>query len=250
MRKILLSSLAAAGTALCSTPEAREWKAPDGTLVRYRWSAPEKTEEGKTYPLVLFLHGAGERGNDNQAQLKHGVIPIIEGAAKLGTPCFLIAPQCPSDRWWAPINRETMDLSEADKPNALLEAVLALADDAMKQHPIDPKRFHVTGISMGGFATWYLLGRAPGKIASAIPVCGGGDPALVAGYRKIPIWVAHGDADTVVPPQSSRRMIQALEKAGGKPKSTFYPGVGHDSWTQTYNNPEIIRWMFAQRAGD
>jgi predicted peptidase len=243
MTKTLLSSLAAAGTALCAVPEAREWKAPDGTLVRYRWSAPEKTETGKTYPLVLFLHGSGERGDDNKAQLKHGVIPIIEGAAKLGMPCFLIAPQCPADRWWAPIDRKTMDLSAADKPNALLEAVLALVADTMKQHPIDPKRFHVTGISMGGYATFDLLGRAPDRIASAIPICGGGDPALAARYKHIPIWAIHGEADNVVPPACSRRMIEALEKAGGKPKSTFYPGVGHDSWTQSYEDPEVIRWM-------
>ena len=129
-----------------------QMESPDGTVLKYRLSAPESLEPGKTYPLVLFLHGAGERGDDNSAQLKHGVIPIIEGAKKLGDPCFLIAPQCPADRWWSPINRETMRLSAAGKPNPLMEAVLALVGDTMKKHPVDPKRLYVTGISMGGYA--------------------------------------------------------------------------------------------------
>ena len=247
MRGILIASLLGGAAALGAEPEAREWKAPDGTVVKYRWSAPETLEAGKTYPLVLFLHGAGERGDDNKAQLKHGVIPIIDGAKKLGQPCFLIAPQCPADRWWAPIKRETMQLSEADKPNSLLEAVLALVDETMKKQPVDPQRFYVTGISMGGYATWDLLGRAPGKIAAAIPICGGGDPALVGKFKDIPIQTFHGDADSAVPVKSTREMVAALEKAGGKPTATYYPGVPHDSWTQTYNNPAVIRWMFDQR---
>lgn len=228
-------------------PEAREWKAPDGSVVKYRWSAPETLEPGKAYPLVLFLHGAGERGSDNIAQIKHGVISIIEGANKLGDPCFLIAPQCPEDRWWSPINRETMNLSETGKPNPLLETVLALIDETQKLQPIDPKRLYVTGLSMGGYATWDLLGRVPGRIAAAIPICGGGDPALAAKFKDNPIWAFHGEVDSAVPVKTTREMIAALEKAGGKPSSTFYPGVDHDSWTQTYNNPEVIRWMFGQK---
>ncbi len=246
MKELLVASMLAASTALAAEPEAREWKAPNGTVVKYRWSAPETIEPGKSYPLVLFLHGAGERGDDNKAQLKHGVLPIIEGAKKLGQPCFLIAPQCPADRWWAPINRENMRLSEADKPNALLEAVLALAEDTMKQQPIDSKRFYVTGISMGGYATWDLLGRVPGKIAAAVPICGGGDPALAMKFKDVPIHAFHGDADPVVPVRTTKEMIEALEKSGSKPKATYYPGVQHDSWTQTYANPEVIRWIFDQ----
>jgi predicted peptidase len=246
MRTILIASLLGATAAIAAPPEAREWTAADGTVIKYRWSAPELLEPGKTYPLVLFLHGAGERGDDNTAQLKHGVTPIIEGAKKLGSPVFLIAPQCPADRWWSPIDRTTMRLSEADKPNALLEAVLSLVTESMKSHPIDPKRVHVTGISMGGYATWDLLARAPERIASAIPVCGGGDPSLVAKYKDIPIHAFHGEADEVVPVKGTRDMIEALEKAGAKPKATYYPATGHDSWTRTYNDPEVIRWLLGQ----
>lgn len=247
MREILIASILGTATTLAATPEAREWKAPNGVTVKYRWSAPATVEPGKTYPLVLFLHGAGERGDDNKAQLKHGVLPILEGAEKLGQPCFLIAPQCPADRWWAPINRETMRLSAADKPNDLLEAVLALVDETMKAQPVDSRRFYVTGISMGGYATWDLLGRAPGKITAAVPVCGGGEPSLVEKFKAIPIHAFHGEADPVVPVRTTKDMVEALEKSGAKPKATYYPGVQHDSWTQTYDNPEVIRWIFEQR---
>lgn len=245
MRELLIAFMI--GTAaLNAAPEAREWQAPDGTLVRYRWSAPGNVEPGKTYPLVLFLHGAGERGDDNTAQLKHGVIPIINGAEKLGTPVFLIAPQCPVDRWWSPVERPAMRLSAADKPNPLLEALLSLVTDIQKNHPVDPKRFHVTGISMGGFATWDLLGRATDRIASAVPICGGGDPSLASRFKAVPVWAFHGEADEVVPARCTREMIEALQKAGGKPKATYYPETNHDSWTRTYDNPEVIRWLLGQ----
>ena len=233
-------------SALGATPEAREWKADDGSIIKYRWSAPEKTEPGKTYPLVLFLHGSGERGDDNSAQLKHGVIPIIKGAEKLGTPVFLIAPQCPADRWWSAPKPDRTSLTAADQPNTLMENLLALVTSIQKEHPVDPKRFHVTGISMGGFGTWDLLGRVPDRIASALPVCGGGDPALAAKFKDVPIWAFHGDADEVVPASATRTMIEALKKAGGKPKATYYPGVGHDSWSRTYDNPDVIRWLLEQ----
>jgi predicted peptidase len=245
--KTLLVTMLATATSFAASPEAREWKAPDGTLVRYRISSPAKLEPGKTYPLVLFLHGSGERGDDNAAQLKHGVLPILDGAAKLGDPCYLIAPQCPANRWWSPIDRETMRLNAADKPNTLMEAVLALVDETMKQQPVNAKRFYVTGISMGGYATWDLLGRAPAKIAAAIPVCGGGDPSLAARFKNTPLWAFHGDADAAVPVHATREMIAALEKSGAKPKVTIYPGVNHDSWTQTYADAEVIQWLFNQK---
>jgi predicted peptidase len=243
MRHLLIASLMAT-TPLAAAPEAMEWKAPNDVTVKYRWSAPAKIEAGKTYPLVLFLHGAGERGDDNKAQLKHGVASIIQNAEKLGTPVFLIAPQCPKDRWWTTRDKE---LSPGGPESGdLLEALLALVDRKLESHPIDPKRFHVTGLSMGGYGTWALLGRVSERIASAVPICGGGDPKLAKKFKDVPVWAFHGDADDVVPVERTREMVAAMEKAGGKPKATYYPGVGHNSWTRTYQNQEIIRWMLEQ----
>jgi predicted peptidase len=243
---MLMMSMLGSCLVMGAEPEAREWKAPNGTVVKYRWSAPETLEAGKTYPLVLFLHGAGERGTNNAAQIKHGVTAILEGARKLGEPCFLIAPQCPPNGWWAPINRKTMQADPAGKP-VLLDALLALTEEVTKTQPIDSKRFYVTGLSMGGFGTWSLLARVPDKIAAAIPICGGGDPAQAAKFKDVPIWAFHGEADPTVPVKNTKDMIAALEQAGGKPKATYYPNVQHDSWTQTYADPAVIKWLFAQR---
>ena len=135
MKSALLATLLGTAASLTATPEAREWKAPDGTTVKYRWHAPASIEPGKTYPLVLFLHGAGERGDDNTAQLKHGVNAIIKASETLKQPCFLIAPQCPADRWWAPINRENMRLSEA----AMGDDFLAARDAVVRRH-LDAQR--------------------------------------------------------------------------------------------------------------
>lgn len=248
MRMMILTTVCCSAAAFGGEPEAKEWQAPNGVTVKYRWSAPAAMESGKTYPVVLFLHGAGERGTDNRAQLKHGVTAILAASKKLDQPCFLIAPQCPPDGWWASIDRDPKRLSGAAKPNPLLEAVLALAADTAKHQPVDPKRFYVTGLSMGGFGTWYLLGKVPERIAAAIPICGGGDPARVADFKQVPIWAFHGEADPVVPVSSTRDMITALKQAGGSPRATYYPKVQHDSWTRTYANPEVLKWLFAQRA--
>jgi predicted peptidase len=247
MMRIAAASIWAVCLAQAAQPEAREWKAPDGSVVRYRWSAPAKPEPGKLYPLVLFLHGSGERGSDNTAQLLHGVLPILEAADKLGQPCFLIAPQCPEELWWSPIDPEGKQLTAADEPNGLLDPTVALITEILAKNPIDPKRLYVTGISMGGFGVWDLLGRIPEKIAAAVPICGGGDPSLADRFKDVPIHAFHGELDSAVPVAATREMIAALEKAGGKPKLTIYPGVDHVCWTETYADLELYRWLFAQR---
>lgn len=244
---ILAASMLATMFSAGAEPEAREWTAKDGTVVRYRWSAPETIEPGKTYPLVLFMHGAGERGTDNTAHLKHGVRPIIEGTKKAGQPVFLIAPQCPTGRYWSPIDEEKKNLKEGAQDNALIEAVLELVEETKRKQPVDKKRFYVTGISMGGFATWDILGRIPKEIAAAIPICGGGDPKLAKKYKEVPIWAIHGDADPVVPVAATKGIVKALEEAGGKPKTTYYPGVKHESWTPAYDDPAVIQWMLDQK---
>lgn len=232
-----LLALATMATALSAEPEAKTFKADDGTEVLYRFAAPEKTEVGKTYPLVLFLHGAGERGADNKAQLKHGVADILKGAAALGEPVFLIAPQCPPEQWWA----------DRGGKNPLPAAVLELVEEIAKTQPVDPKRIYLTGLSMGGFGTFDLLARSPKTWAAAIPICGGGAPSSAKKFRKVPIRIFHGDADTTVLPEQSKAMAEALKKAGSDVELTLYPGVGHNSWTQTYRDPEVIKWLFSQK---
>lgn len=207
--------------------------------LNYRMMTPAKVEDKKTYPLVIFLHGAGERGDDNAAQLKHGVAEFAKAATRKKHPCYLIAPQCPPKTGWAPFGK-----TKAAPAGAL---VVELVEKLCKELPIDKKRIYITGLSMGGFGSWNLMAKHPDLFAAGVPICGGGDVKTAEKLAKIPIWAFHGDEDKAVKVDLSRGMIKAIEKAGGKPKYTEYKGVGHDSWTQTYKNAEVIDWLFEQK---
>lgn len=226
--------------------EKREFKPGKATL-RYRLMKPAAVEEKKSYPLVIFLHGAGERGDDNTAQLKHGVRDFVANRDKY--PCFLIAPQCPNGRWWVDGTLRGRKPTKADPSTEPGTLVVSLIDELAKEFPIDRDRIYLTGLSMGGYGTWELLCRKPELFAAGMPICGGGDPKRADKLVKMPIWAFHGDKDTAVPVAQSRDLIAAIKKAGGEPKYTEYPGVGHDSWTQTYHNPDVLAWLFAQRRG-
>ncbi|MFO0842247.1 MAG: prolyl oligopeptidase family serine peptidase [Gemmataceae bacterium] len=208
--------------------------------LNYRMMTPPKVEGKKTYPLVVFLHGAGERGDDNAAQLKHGAAEFAKASTRKKHPCYVIAPQCPEKGWWAGRFRG----KEMPGSGPL---VLELIDKLCQELPIDKKRIYITGLSMGGFGSWALMAQRPELFAAGIPICGGGDEKAAGKLAKIPIWAFHGDEDKAVKGDLSRAMVKAIEKAGGKPKYTEYEGVGHDSWTQTYKNPEVIDWLFAQK---
>lgn len=236
----LLLSLA---TAVAVELEAKTFKAANGQEVLYRFAAPASLDKEKKYPLLLFLHGSGARGDDNKAQLRHSVNDILQTAEKLKQPIFLIAPQCPKGGWWAdPKKRPT----NASDPSTLLDNVLNLMEETIKENAVDPKRIYITGLSMGGIGTWSALAKDPDLFAAAIPICGSGDPATVKNFTKLPIWIFHGDADTVIAPSGSQKMFDALKQAGSDAKLTMYPGVAHDSWTQTYNDIQVLRWLFAQ----
>lgn len=222
----LLASAQAQRPAEVMTPHTFESK--EHGALPYRLFTPKAANKDAKLPLVLFLHGAGERGNDNAAQLRHGLRTLIADANQTERPSFVVAPQCPRGVWW------NVDL------------LLELTHSLLAQPGVDLDRVYVTGLSMGGFATWQLIGRQPELWAAAIPVCGGGEPATADKLTTLPIWAFHGDADKTVPPEQSQRMIAAIRKAGGEPKYTEYPGVGHDSWTQTYANAEVHAWLFAQ----
>lgn len=248
-----MKSLLIAATTIATAfaePVPMTFTANGSTEVLYRFAAPEKTEAGKFYPLVLFLHGSGERGTDNKAQLKNSVADILEGAAELGERVYLIVPQCPPGHWWSEPTPGLLELKNAGKKNLLMDAVLALVEDTARKHPIDRKRIYVTGLSMGGFGTWDMLARSPQTWAAAMPVCGGGAPQTVGKFKDVAIRIFHGELDEVVPTKSSELMAEALRKAGSKAELTMYPGVGHDSWTPTYQDPEVIKWLFTQRKPD
>lgn len=216
----------------------------------YRFHQPEKLERGKRYPLVLFMHGAGERGLDNRRQLYR--LAGVKFWEKY--PCYVLSPQCPpknnsipySEYVW--VDTEFGDSVHSMKifPTWSMKLAMDLLDKVIKSNKIDRSRIYVTGLSMGGFATWELIQRMPDKFAAAVPVCGGGDLEYAPKLSLIPLWVFHGDADKRVPVQRSRNMVEAITKKGGHPNYTEFPRVGHDSWTLTYKNSEMWDWMFTQ----
>jgi predicted peptidase len=215
----------------------------------YRLLKPDHYDPEKKYPLVVFLHGAGERGNDNEKQLIHGVAEFAKEENRKKYPCFLIAPQCPEGKKWVEVDwgAESHRLpAKASEPERLvLELIAAL----QKEYSIDAKRLYVTGLSMGGFGTWDLIARKPDLFAAAVPICGGGDETQAAKIAKLPIWVFHGAKDDAVKVSRSRNMIEALKKADGRPKYTEYPEEGHASWVPAYKDAAMMKWLFEQKRG-
>jgi predicted peptidase len=211
----------------------------------YRLLTPAAVEEKKTYPLVVFLHGAGERGGDNEAQLVHGVADFARASTRRKHPCFLIAPQCPAKKRWVEVDWTAASHAMPKEPSEPARLVLELVEKLCDELPIDRKRIYLTGLSMGGYATWDLLCRRPDLFAAGLPVCGGGDEAKADRLVNVPIWAFHGEKDPAVKVERSRGMIAAVKKAGGKPRYTEYAGVAHDSWTRTYRDAAVLDWLFA-----
>jgi predicted peptidase len=227
--------------------EPREYRAADGQSLKYRLLKPVEFDPEDKYPLVVFLHGAGERGDDNTAQLKHCLSEFCTPDRRKNYPCYVLAPQCPAEQKWVDVDWSNPSPVWPDEISPSLKMTLEVVDAMLADAAVDKNQVYVAGLSMGGYGTWDALARRPQFFAAAIPICGGGNPENVASYRNVPIWCFHGDLDTAVPVESSRSMIAALQQAGGEPRYTEYPGVKHDSWTRPFANEETFVWLFSQR---
>jgi len=210
-----------------------EFTSSGGAALPCRVYLPESYDAQTRYPLMLYLHGSGERGSDNRAQTKKNSVmqTLLNEKNRAKYPCVVIAPQCPADRGW-----DTAVLME------LLQHMVAA-------YCADPARIYVTGLSMGGYATWELLAACPDYFAAAVPICGGGDPDSAALFKDVPIWAFHGARDSAVSPEGSREMVRALETVGGNVKYTEYPRERHQCWEKAYREPELFPWLFAQAKG-
>ncbi len=220
----------------------------DGKSLLYRVLKPAAIEPNKKYPLVLFLHGAGERGNNNSAQLTHGSSLFTKNRDKFAA--FVIFPQCANGKRWTEVNwsdkKPHVSLKEPSEPMGLTKQML---DGFIKANPVDADRIYVMGLSMGGFGTWDFAQRYPDFVAAAVPICGGADDSTAPKIKHVPIWAFHGSADTVVWTSRSRSMVDALKKAGGVVRYTEYEKVGHNSWSRAFAEPELLPWLFAQKRG-
>lgn len=213
----------------------------------YRLLKPPGVSEQKKYPLIIFFHGAGERGRDNEAQLKHVMPLFLEPKNRDQFPCFVVAPQCPEKLWWAEYNGRGTDLKQRDQPARPMKLFMELFDRLVSELPVDTTRIYVIGLSMGGYGTWDLISRFPNRFAAAVPICGAGDTRSAPRIRHIPIWAFHGALDKVVVPAQSRVMIKALQQSGGLPGYTEYPDVEHNSWDFAVKEPFLLKWLFAQQ---
>lgn len=227
--------------------EPREFVGSNGEALKYRLIKPVDYQPGKKYPLILFLHGAGERGSDNTVTLVHAAKDLANPARRAKYPAYVVIPQCPKDKKWSEVDwaKESSELPE--KPSDSMQSLKELLDEMIENAGVDRNRVYITGLSMGGYGTWDAIARYPDFFAAAAPICGGGDPKTVERFKRLPIWCFHGAKDPVVKVIRSREMVDALQAVGSKIKYTEYPEAQHDSWTATYANPEFYDWLFAQR---
>ncbi len=234
--------------------EKRAYQDAAGNVLPYRILYPQPYDKGKKYPLVLFLHGAGERGTDNEKQLTHGAKLFLDEKARQQFPAIVVFPQCPPESYWSSVKidrgkRPTQfDFTYADHLNWPTEAAVELVKELVKTEAVDKKRLYLMGLSMGGMGTFEVLSRYPKRFAAATPICGGGDPDLARKYaRRVPLWVFHGDADSVVDVKYSREMVAKLKELGASVQYTEYPGVNHNSWDNAFAEPTLLPWLFGKR---
>jgi predicted peptidase len=208
------------------------------STIRYLLFVPQDYKaDGKPWPLMLFLHGLGESSDDDLSRVKvHGPASFVEERPDF--PFVLVTPQLP------PPPGQLNDVPTAWQPEPLVQ----LLDHVMAQLNIDRTRVYCTGLSMGGFGTWRLVAAHPERFAAALPICGGGDPAVMAqSLRRVPIWAFHGALDPLIPLCRSEEMVHAVRRAGGDARLTVYPDVAHDSWKRAYANAEVYDWLLSHR---
>jgi predicted peptidase len=221
-----------------------------GRTFPYRLSAPQFPAAGKTYPLILFLHGSGECGTDNQRQITVGLPALLATLIKRPDPVIVLAPQCPGtdvDGMWVDRLAMQSDHVASKEPTASLAAALELCRQMVADHQADSNRLYITGLSLGGFGAWDAIQREPGLFVAAIPICGSGDIRRMQEIKRLPVWVFHGRDDKSVPVACSRRMVEALKQAGNRSVCyTEYEAAPHNVWDRTYANPEVAEWLLSQ----
>ena len=224
---------------------AGSYRSPSGEAMAYRLFVPPDYDAAKKYPIVLWLHGAAGRGSDNFSQLAGGNSP---GSHFWTTPenqvkyhAFVLAPQVDATKGWARPHTNT--------PPVAIRLALEILDMVEKQYSIDRAREYVVGQSMGGEGVWAALSIAPQRFAAAIALCGYGDAYMIPRVAKVPVWIFQGEEDPAVPVTRAREWVAELRKAGGTPKYTEYPGIGHNVWDVAFSEPGLAEWLFSHQSG-
>jgi len=217
----------------------------ENDTLNYRILKPLNYDSTKQYPVHLFLHGAGERGNDNVSQLVHGSKLFLKKESREKYNSWVIFPQAPKYDWWG--YKDPYKLNYNVKESKAMSLVVKLMDNFSKRNDVNQNKIYVSGLSMGGMGTFVILNLRPNMFAAATPICGDGDPNSVNNYaKKIPIWIFHGSDDKVVSPKKSLKMANAIIDAGGSPKITFYENVRHDSWNNAFAEEDFLKWIHSK----
>ncbi|MCP9749709.1 prolyl oligopeptidase family serine peptidase [Ferruginibacter sp. HRS2-29] len=226
----------------------------NGDTLPYRILLPKNYDPGKRYPMVIFLHGSGERGNDNEAQLVHGSKLFLADSNRTKFPAIVVFPQCPDNSFWSnvqlPVSEDTprvFKFLEAGAPTVSMALLEYLMRDLINVYPVQRNKIYVGGLSMGGMGTLELLRRNPKFFAAAFSICGGANPKTARKIKNIPLWLFHGAKDDVVPPKYSLDMAEALLKLNAEVKMTVYPEANHNSWDATFAEPELLPWLFSHK---
>lgn len=222
-----------------------------GDTLRYRMLLPNNFDKNKKYPVLFFLHGAGERGNDNEAQLIHGAKLFLNPENRNNFPAIIIFPQCPQNDFWANVkfgdgkSSERFAFQKGAQPNPSMKMLAALVNKIKSESYSDNNRFYIGGLSMGAMGTFELLRRKPNVFASAFAICGGDHVENVKKYKHVPLWVFHGAKDNVVPIQKSEIVVNELKRLGADVKFSVYPNANHNSWDPAFSEPDFLSWIFS-----
>lgn len=252
----LLAAALFLASALCAQDKSlyeKHWLIRGTDTLPYRLLLPKNYNAQKKYPLLLFLHGSGERGRDNEAQLVHGWKLFLQDSIRDRYPAIVVFPQCPASSFWSNVDisydtvakKRIWNFPTNGAPSLGMQLLLELMKELPQQYKLDKKRIYVGGLSMGGMGTFELVRRMPKTFAAAWPICGGANPQTARQLKKPKWWIIHGLADDVVPPELSKNMADALVNAGATIRLNLYPGVNHNSWDKAFAEPDLMRWLFS-----
>jgi predicted peptidase len=220
----------------------------------YRLLLPQNYDAAKKYPLILFLHGAGERGTDNESQLSHGADFFLKDSIRKKYPAIILFPQCREESFWSNVNRDTskrgldrLTFQTGGKPTLAMSLLRELLTRVIKYYPVQKKRIYVGGLSMGGMGTFEIVYRNPKMFAAAFPMCGGADEGSAQKLKFTNWWIFHGAKDDLVLPIFSQRIVTALQKISASVKFTLYPEANHNCWDNAFAEPGLMPWLFSQK---
>lgn len=242
------SALLAQDADLLSHFEAKRHIEGNDTLPYLLYCSSKAEFSEDALPLVVFLHGAGERGNNNTDQLRHCIRFFLDDSVSTRYPFLLMAPQCPAEQRWVNTDWRLLEHEMEAEPTAQLQAVFTVIDSLIASGSADPSRVYISGISMGGFGVWDAIQRHPEKFAAAIAICGGGDPHYAEEIKAMPIYIFHGQRDKLVKPSRSQQMYDALQDVGNmETVYVTYPDQGHLCWDRAFSTPGLFKWLFSKK---